>query len=809
MNGRFQIYLRRRQNQYEGDNVTVQCNPTTGYAEYVPGTVDNSTIYAGITPIDSWYDFTQYVEDVEKLSFSWDKVNSGNSTNSTTNQDGSNYDKGLTSDLMFFDSAYQFIADWLIATECQILNAVEVKIVDLIAGGTYRVFEIKNDNIEYAPVDEPCQFHIKLREQDNNWHCIHKTFIWDNWQNWFKDDSTKEHPCFLTCIEPRPRLVSSARMALLIFFHSLTDILLLFTGFTGILLRNWINGLSTEDFLNNARNILNANRFVDAPLVKTYIENVAGKCGLTTDTIFDTGQEWENLALFYPQAGYMHESNEEEVVSPSLAYHFDNRWLITIAELFDKLKVVFAAEWYVTPLNKIVFKHTKDLINLAPIYDFTAVGAEAIYDLRYTFNGTKKPAYGRYQYTDDGSDLASQEMSTLYSDIVDYDGPANNPMLEGERLKNFEFAPTGFVRDGRAKDYLELLTRDGQLGAIILVITLAVIIVALFAGGFTVVAAALLLVFFWAWIGAISINFRKLMNEFVYGPTYSGAVRLTSEQVLTPRLILWDGLNMERAKTTVELSLPVPSSFYNPDLVPYDQKNSINTNNDNPFRYVFNYPMYFDGDYVRNLFDKYHDRIDNPLKSLESHQDAKFSVDLCEGMLNLFGVFKNQYAVIGKIIKLEHRENYDVYVRIGNINVDYDNNKINIKGTVLRQSRVGEELPAELPDNTGVIVQDPVFVPPGGGGGFEVVPICLRWKNESVETAEDVVYIDCDGFFVQTDVLPQETFCAREITDTGLGGNIIATNTCDQESGEESGASGDCCLEVTADEGLTFETTEQ
>lgn len=172
MNGRFQIYLRRRQNEFEGNPVIVQCNPITGYSEYVPGTVDNT-----------WYDYTNEIEDVEKLSLTWDKVNSGNSSTSQTSKDGSNYDKGITSDLTFFGGAYQFIYDWLLSSECQILNAVEVKIVDLIAGGTYRIFEIKNDNIDWAPIDEPCQLNIKLREQDYAWHCIHKTFIWDNWQH--------------------------------------------------------------------------------------------------------------------------------------------------------------------------------------------------------------------------------------------------------------------------------------------------------------------------------------------------------------------------------------------------------------------------------------------------------------------------------------------------------------------------------------------------------------------------------------------------------------------------------------------------
>lgn len=666
MNGRFQIFLRRRQNQFEGVDMSVQCNPLTGYAEYTPGTVDNSTSFADITPVDGWYNFTNYIENVEKLSLTWDKVNSGNSTNSQTNKDGSNYDKGISSDLMFFDSAYQFIYDWLITTECQILNAVEVKIVDLIAGGTFRLFEIKNDNIEYAPVDEPCQFHIKLREQDNNWHCIHKTFIWDDWQGWFKQ-GLKEHPCFLTCIEPRPRLMSSARLALTLVFHSIPDVTLI----------DWI---TRHSFKEDARKILNANRFVDAPLVKTYIENVAGKCGLEMDTIFDEGEEWQYLCLFYPQAGYMHESDHDDKRSPALTYHFDNRWLITIAELLDKLKTVFAAEWYVTPNNTIVFRHTKDLINIAPIYDFTAVGAEPIYDLRYTFNGDKKSAYGRYQYQDDGSDLASQEMSTLYSDIVDYDGPANNPMLEGEKTKNFEFAPTGFIRDGRAKDYLELLIDDAKVAAWILLGTLMIVGIVLI----PVVGIGLLVVGALAVVAVIvSAKANNLKDEFVNNPIYSGAVRLTSEQVLTPRLILWDGLDMNRAKAVAEIALPEPNTFYNPDSVPYNVKNKIAE--DNPGLNVYNYPLYFDGDFKENLFDKYHDPIDNPLKSLESHQDAKWNIDLCEDMLNLFGVFENQYAVIGKVVKLEERNNYSVYVRIGNINVDYDNNKINIKGVVLRR----------------------------------------------------------------------------------------------------------------------------
>lgn len=666
MNGRFKTYLRKRQNKVDGVDMIIQCNALTNIAEYVPGTVDNT-----------WYDFTNYIEDVEKLSLTWDRVNQGNSRTSQTNQDGSNYDKAITADLLFFDAAYQFIYDWLLTYECQILNAVEVKIVDLIAGGTYRIFEIKSDNIEYAPVDAPCQFNIKLREQDLTWACIHKTFIWDDHQGWFKSGQ-KDHPCFLTCIEPRPRLLQSARMALMLFYYSNPSILLI----------DFLSGGTIED---DTRKILNANRFVDAPLIRTYIENVALKCGLSMDTIFDEGEEWENVCLYYPQAGFMHESDENDAVSPELTYHFDNRWLITIAELFDKMKNVFAAEWYVTPNNTIVFKHTKELISLDPIYDFTADGAEAIYGLRYSFNGDKKPAYGRYQYTDDGSDLASQEMSTLYSDIIDYDGAANNPMLEGERTKNIEFAPTGFVRDGRSKDYMELLIRDGKTGALILLGLVVVIIAALTTGGITAPAAVALAVLLAVWVINITNKTNNQLDTFVNEPTYSGAVRLTSEQVLTPRLILWDGLSKERAKVVAEINLPQPNTFYNPDSVIYNIKNKIDQ--DNPDLNVYNYPLYFDGDFKNNLFDKYHDEIDNPLKSLETHQDAKWYVDACPSMLHLFGVFENEFAQIGKIVKLEERNNYDVFVRIGNIAFDADTNQIRLKGKVIRRKGVQQTEP--------------------------------------------------------------------------------------------------------------------
>jgi hypothetical protein len=228
---------------------------------------------------------------------------------------------------------------------------------------------------------------------------------------------------------------------------------------------------------------------------------------------------------------------------------------------------------------------------------------------------------------------------------------------------------------------MNLLIDDGKVGALILVGVLTVIVAALTAGVLTIGAAAALVVEIGVWVALIFGKASDMKAVFVDGPIYTGAVRLTAEQVLTPRLILWDGQSAQRAKAIADLSLPEPNLYYNPDGKAYNVVNQIGQDNSN--NYIYNYPMYFDSFFKDNMFDNYHDEIDNPMKSKEADQEAKWYVDLCSDMLNLLGVFENQYAAIGKLVLLEKRDGYNVYARLGNINVDYDENKIYLKGTVL------------------------------------------------------------------------------------------------------------------------------
>lgn len=651
---RLQIYFRQRQLVRDAVPVVVQCTGNNT-AEYVPGTVDQT-----------WENMTGFTRGLDKIALSWDAVNSGDSENSDTNPVGSNYDKGITADLTFNDRAFSFIDRVLLSQPCFLLNAIEVKIVDTLCGNQYRIFEIKADNLTEQPFDRPCEVEVKLRESDAVWHCVHKTFIWDNWQGWFEDNSSKEHPCFLTAVEPRPRLIASARMALSIFGQTIPVVSLLF---------------NEND--NVFRRILNVDNFVDSPLIRDIISNACDKCGLAVDTIFhDVDSVYYNACLFYPAAGAWHVNDNSSVQSPALWFHFENRWNITLAEFLDKLKKVVKAEWYVTPNSTLIFRPKQEFIEQPPIKDFTT-GTSRVWDLKYTFSGTKKPAYGRYQYQIDPSDLATQEIAPLYNDIVDYDGPADNAMLEGNVSDLLDFAATGFVRDGRARgDYMRDLINDGETGAYALLIVLGVIVAALVAGVASAGAGAALAAFFGVWAASIASKADDLRDDFG-AEVYTGAVRITADQVGTPRLLLWDGESMDRAKVVqINPDDIEPDAFYNPDLIAYAEHNS--------FLYtpvggllIFNYPFYFDSFYQGNLFDAYHEQLDNPLLSLDTHRTFEFYTDLCCDILELLGVWENSFAKIGAIIKIESRQGYDILGRIEHFEVTHDDERVNLRGKVI------------------------------------------------------------------------------------------------------------------------------
>lgn len=663
MKNRITISFRQKQLILDGDPlqpVIVQCN-MDGTAEYVAGTV----------PSPGWTDMTEWTEGLEKLKFNWSAVTQDaiESDPSTGNQLGSNYQKGLSAELKFFGVAFNYIFGWLMTESCQILNSIEVLLHDNECDRDYRIFEIKLDNTQYAPNDEPCIVSMPLREADGTIHVFQKTAIEDNWQNWFNQDgtSTKDHPTFQMIIEKKPKFFL-AIYAVLIYLAGMLSVGILLTFTEG---KRWIS------------KCLGFTYFCPSPLIRTYIENICAKYGFTFDTIFDDDPAnlYRDVCFFWPASTSLKKFDEGDYSSPSTKFVWDNRSVLSFTKFLDQLKTVFNAEWYVTPDSKLVFKHKSFFDNAAPIYDFTLAGNDKIFFLKYTFNGTKKPAYGNYQYQVDPQDTCSNELKWRYNDIVDFDGPIDNPMLEGNVTKNFEFATTSFHNDGSSEDFLE----EGiKLGRTIALVALIVGLGQLFAASniLTVAIVAALLA-----LGYTITN--DYVNDYFNNSNLNGMIRVSNSELNIPRLLLWDRETPLDEAKVVKVPFPDVNPTYNPDATTYYAEHPTYDNVGGIFEpggvveVVYNYPMYVDAMYLDNLYDRFHE-YDNPLHNPIINQTWEGRVDLCCAWLDRLGVFNGQFAQIGAVVILEKRGTRLIKGRITDFDIDYDTGTINLKGNVLR-----------------------------------------------------------------------------------------------------------------------------
>jgi hypothetical protein len=627
--------------------------------------VDNIASYPdGIVLRGAWEDMTEWTEGLDKLKLNWHAT--GGESEGAGNDLGSNYQKGISAELKFTGPAFEFIYEWLMTSPCQVLNAVDVLITDVDCGRAFRVFEIKADNIKYAPFDEQCIVTMVLRERDDNIHVFQKTIIEDDWQQWFNSDGTgvKDHPSFMFVVEKRPKFFLSVLVALGYVIGILSGgVALLFEGF-----KEWL------------RKLIGVCYFSPSPLIRTYIENICMKYGFTWNTMFDAGNPYENVCLFFPTQKDHH--NFDGFDADTNLFDWDNRTGLAFSLFLDKLKKVFNAEWYITPNNKLVFQPKSYFNNLSPIYDFTQPGAYPLYNFFYEFNGNKKPAYGDYQYKIDPQDACSNDLKWRYNSIVDYDGLIDNPMLEGHVTKDFDYACTSFMYDGATEDFLEAAIKLGRIVASVTVVLFISYLIAAFLAGVLTVGGAIALDV--ALFGGYAL-INGWFNDFFGNEKLRGAVRVASNNINIPRLLLWNGDSMTRAKVISVIS-PEQVPYYNFEGTDYYTQHPAFDADPGYFGSsvvdIYNYPMFIDEKFSLNLYDRFHE-LDNPNKNPEINQDWEGDVDFCCPLGDLLGIWEGDYIKIGAKLILENRNGRIIMGRITEIEVDYDKGNIHLRGIVL------------------------------------------------------------------------------------------------------------------------------
>jgi hypothetical protein len=384
----------------------------------------------------------------------------------------------FTGELEFEGEDYNFIYADLWTSPSALTNEVEIKFVDECCTTPKEyVFTIRAESVEWC--ENKCVITAAAVEksiESDVIKCLRNTLIWDNTATNTPSGipfKNKQHPRFTYCNEIRPHWQHDFMMIAAIIFASGANVLTPIVQATNFLI-NKVNAVITKlntlliigqeipliDFDNNPSTsflqeftnkkneilstIVGCGRKHPSPLVRSYAENVCGKCGV----IFQSSI-FNNPASDYHNTCY-HNAPVDKGVNFNDTTNFwidNNKPLLTGVQFFDQLKELFNCEWRVD--GNILFFERKDFFqNKTPFID-TTILTQYEYELCYGWSKKDRPSYAVFDYAKDAVNTVGSEANRRYGDIVEW----NSPPLPGQKgaLKpNIQFAACRF-RDDRVR----------------------------------------------------------------------------------------------------------------------------------------------------------------------------------------------------------------------------------------------------------------------------------------------------------------------------------------------------------------------
>ena len=456
------------------------------------GTVDNI-----------WHDFTPYVINLDMLKLQWTVELSDNAGSIAG---GYNPKKAASGTLKIDGLAYDYVRAWLVDHVAAPLNSIEVKIQD-VGCGYYESYQFKSTQLAWCETDA-CEFDINLKQLDDQYSCIQKTIISDNWQGWFQTipDKGKKHPRFSYCNEHRPNgtLVMTwwiiAMMEIL--FAPLIAIILAIYDAIAIILNAVLSIINFLSFNSVSINLLpvpdpldaftyfqtmmiescGCGREHPAPLIRDYITNVCDRCGLKVDAVTAPIFFAKNISIntsggylsnvfnphynacyfFAPiKRGIRRNTRNSLLYGVALNdtdfYIEENKPIYALSDFLDLLKHAYNHEWRIKA-GYLYFWRKDWYNNVQFIYDFTdnAADHEKILEgVCFEWSEIKYPAYVTGLYSQDPVDTCANEALDYMNQIYSFDITANNPNFDGELNKSVpQLGGTKFRLDGAATDYI-------------------------------------------------------------------------------------------------------------------------------------------------------------------------------------------------------------------------------------------------------------------------------------------------------------------------------------------------------------------
>ena len=421
--------------------------------------------------------------------------------------------------------------------------------------------------------------------------------------------------------------------------------------------------------------IFGCNRKHPAPYIRDYILNTCGKCGRDLEvsidfdnTVFDNvpssigygyGSIFNSVQSPYFAACYFFPSVRKGIINTST-----QNWLNINSpnkngkEFLDELAVLFNAIWYVKydSVNSkyVLYFHKKQsYVNQVPILDFIATPTLQnllVGDICVEWNGDKSPAYIEGLYVDDPVDTVGNTAKQRYNDVIDYNKGGNNKNIKGSKTINTVFSPTRF--------YDDLITPPPYESTFF-----PVIIQALGAAAGLVIGSTF-------WDTASNNQLRKII--------------MPQHTCMNPKIIIHDLNTMHYLPPNIYINAhsypsygwgwwvnnlgalnnePTPNNTYNINSVPYHVAYEISEEFGYPAAFsdigylAYNYPMYFDADYITNLYDMFFSIEDNR-NSYTKNRQFQFELVYCCETLDLLGVWNNEQTALLECIQLPLQQPY-------------------------------------------------------------------------------------------------------------------------------------------------------
>lgn len=365
-------------------------------------------------------------------------------------------EKGLSNSIVAYGAAGDYVRYWLVEHPNAPLHTILVKITDTACDRVLGEWLVETANLTWCH-DSSCKYIIRLKEYDPSLDCLKNTLIYDNHQEWFPDDGFPTpgtiHPRFRYCDDIKPQalqnFVAVIAQGVLIAFNSVVGPI---SVIVSVLTALSVVPSSVLDTFNDIVDdvyegvfgwFLGCRRLHPSPFVRTYMQNVCDKCGLTfTSSILnDSGSNYYNLAHLYAPTKY------GVLQSSSKDWIPQNAPIYSLWSYAKSLRNVFNAK-YTKRDGQFIFER-RDYFEGTFIFDFRETGGDYSKldgSICFTWTGEKKPAYRSFKYSDDAFDQTGNEAKHRFNDNTYF---LSNPLFGGvKEVAVTDYAPQRYTEDG-------------------------------------------------------------------------------------------------------------------------------------------------------------------------------------------------------------------------------------------------------------------------------------------------------------------------------------------------------------------------